>query len=236
MVICVKCDKGYIDLNKLRVLEEDIHACEECYNKSKLVHSIVHHISKIIGVDIEYLYIHIDWRLYCKFSHTFEAFKLIILDPESVLELLVKEVKEIGSDGPKLMKVVPAMTEELKDAPDAMRKAEAVGNDDCLTKTKLVTPLLYVLTTKTLDNDKRRSGLNNIIKYFTKAIENEKGKLIVKEAPTAVSECTDKLLAKHMEKLKSTNEEVDGDADIKEEEDIGISEVDVKNFGIPNQA
>lgn len=34
---------------------------------------------------------------------------------------------------------------------EAMRKAEAVGNDDCPVKIKLVAPPLYVLTTQTLD-------------------------------------------------------------------------------------
>lgn len=34
---------------------------------------------------------------------------------------------------------------------EAMRKAEAAGNDDCPVKIKLVAPPLYVLTTQTLD-------------------------------------------------------------------------------------
>lgn len=34
---------------------------------------------------------------------------------------------------------------------EAMKKAEAAGNDDCPVKIKLVAPPLYVLTTQTLD-------------------------------------------------------------------------------------
>lgn len=34
---------------------------------------------------------------------------------------------------------------------DAMRKAEAAGNNDCPVKIKLVAPPLYVLTTQTLN-------------------------------------------------------------------------------------
>lgn len=34
---------------------------------------------------------------------------------------------------------------------EAMRKAEAAGNDDCPVNIKLVAPPLYVLTTQTLD-------------------------------------------------------------------------------------
>ncbi len=36
-------EKGYIDLSKRRVSPEDIIRCEEKYNKSKAVHSIMRH-------------------------------------------------------------------------------------------------------------------------------------------------------------------------------------------------
>ncbi|XP_020596318.1 eukaryotic translation initiation factor 2 subunit alpha homolog [Phalaenopsis equestris] len=265
MVVRVDRDKGYIDLSKRRVSEEDIHACEERYNKSKLVHSIMRHVSETVGVDLEDLYIHIGWPLYRKFGHAFEAFKLIVTDPDSVLESLTKEEKEVGSDGIEVTKVVPALTEELKDAlvknirrrmtpqplkiradiemkcfqfdgvlhiKEAMKKAEAAGNDDCLVKIKLVAPPLYVLTTQTLDKDKGITVLNDAIKACNEAIEKQKGKLIVKESARAVSEREDKLLAEHMDKLRSANEEIDGDADSEEEEDTGMGEVDVENSGI----
>ena len=40
MVLHVDKEKGYIDLSKRRVSEEDIQACKERYNKSKLDSSI----------------------------------------------------------------------------------------------------------------------------------------------------------------------------------------------------
>ncbi|KAH9702638.1 eukaryotic translation initiation factor 2 subunit alpha-like [Citrus sinensis] len=165
MVLRVDKEKGYIDLSKRRVSEEDIQACEERYNKSKLVHSIMRHVAETLGIDLE-------------------AFKIIVTDPDSVLNSLTREVKEIGPDGQEVTKVIPAVTEEVKDAlvknirrrmtpqplkiradvemkcfqfdgvlhiKDAMRKAEAAGNNDCPVKIKLVAPPLYVLTTQTLD-------------------------------------------------------------------------------------
>ena len=45
---------------------------------------------------------------------------------------------------------------------EAMRKAEAAGNDDCPVKIKLVAPPLYVLTTHTLDKVSQSSVLNMI--------------------------------------------------------------------------
>lgn len=53
MVLSVDKEKGYIDLSKRRVSEEDIQACEERYNKSKLVHSIMRHVAETLYIDLE---------------------------------------------------------------------------------------------------------------------------------------------------------------------------------------
>jgi translation initiation factor 2 subunit 1 len=53
MVFWVDKEKGYIDLSKRRVSEGDIQACEESYNKSKLIHSIMCHVAKTMGNDLE---------------------------------------------------------------------------------------------------------------------------------------------------------------------------------------
>lgn len=50
-------------------------------------------------------------------------------------------------------------------------------------------------------------------------MEGAKGKLIVKEAPRAVSERDDRLLAEKLEALEAANKEVDGDDDASSEGD-----------------
>ncbi|MCO5573905.1 hypothetical protein L7F22_027680 [Adiantum nelumboides] len=62
------------------------------------------------------LYVHVGWPLYRKFGHAFEAFKIIVTDPDSVLGGLTREVKEIGPDGVEVTKTMPAMTDEVKQA------------------------------------------------------------------------------------------------------------------------
>ncbi|XP_078428189.1 eukaryotic translation initiation factor 2 subunit alpha homolog [Wolffia australiana] len=260
MVLRVDKEKGYIDLSKRRVSEEDIKACEERYNKSKLVHSIMRHVGETMLIDLEDLYVHVGWPLYRKYGHAFEAFKLIVNDPDSILDTLTREVKEVGPNGLEVTKVVPALTEEVKDAlvknirrrmtpqplkiradiemkcfhfdgvlhiKEAMRKAEAAGNHDCPVKIKLVAPPLYVLTTQTLDKEQGISVLTNAIQTCTEEIDKYKGKLTVKEAPRAVSERDDKLLAEHMAKLIAANEEVSGDEGSEDEEDTGMGEIDL---------
>ncbi|CAA6672881.1 unnamed protein product [Spirodela intermedia] len=254
MVLRVDREKGYIDLSKRRVSEEDIKTCEERYNKSKLVHSIMRHVAETMLLDLEDLYVHVGWPLYRNYGHAFEAFKVIVTDPDSVLDSLTRKLRKLVS------KVVPALTDEVKDAliknirrrmtpqplkiradiemkcfqfdgvlhiKEAMRKAEAAGNDDCPVKIKLVAPPLYVLTTQTLDKEQGISILTEAIQACTKEIDKHKGKLSVKEAPRAVSERDDKLLAEHMAKLRAANEEVSGDEGSEEEEDTGMGEIDL---------
>ncbi|KAF3544967.1 hypothetical protein DY000_02002241 [Brassica cretica] len=226
MVLRVDKEKGYIDLSKRREL-----------------------------------YVNIGWPLYRKHCHAFEAFKVLVTDPDSVLGSLTREIKEVGPDGQEVTKVVPAVTEEVKDAlvknirrrmtpqpmkiradielkcfqfdgvvhiKEAMRKAEAAGNEDCPVKIKLVAPPLYVLTTQTLDKEQGIEILEKAIAVCTETIEEHKGKLVIKEAPRAVSERDDKMLTEHMAKLRMDNEEISGDEESgEEEEDTGMGEVDI---------
>ncbi|XP_073305247.1 eukaryotic translation initiation factor 2 subunit alpha homolog [Primulina huaijiensis] len=264
MVLRVDKDKGYIDLSKRRVSEEDIQACEERFNKSKLVHSIMRHVAETMKIDLEDLYVHVGWPLYRKYGHAFEAFKLVVNDPDSILDSLTREVKEVEPSGQEITKVVPALSEDVKDSlvknirrrmtpqplkiradiemkcfqfdgvlhiKEAMRKAEAAGNKDCPVKIKLVAPPAYVLNTQTLDKEQGISVLNKAIEACTEEIVRHSGKLTVKEAPRAVSEREDKLLAEQMAKLGRENEEISGDEDSEEEEDTGMGDIDLESSG-----
>jgi translation initiation factor 2 subunit 1 len=78
------CPAGYIDLSKRRVSPEDIVKCEERYNKSKMVHSIMRHVAEKTQVPIEELYESIAWPLNKKYGHSIDAFKLSITYVEPV--------------------------------------------------------------------------------------------------------------------------------------------------------
>lgn len=88
-----------------------------------------------------------------------------------------------------------------------------------------------MLNTQTLDKEQGIAILTKAIAACTEEIERHKGKLAVKEAPRAVSEREDKLLAEQMAKLGRENEEISGDEDSEEEEDTGMGEIDVENSG-----
>lgn len=71
----LKGNAGYIDLSKRRVSPEDIIRCEERYNKSKIVHSIMRHVAEKTQTPIEELYETIGWPLNKKYGHSLDAFK-----------------------------------------------------------------------------------------------------------------------------------------------------------------
>lgn len=252
MVLRVDKEKGYIDLSKRRVSPEDIAACEEKYNKSKMVHSIMRHVSEICGADVVELYETIAWPMYRKYGHAFEAFKIIGQDPEAILGELTK-TNEAGE-------TVPAVTPAVKDAlilnirrrmtptplkiradveltcfaydgvlhiKAAMKASESVSRNDVQIKMKLVAPPLYVLTTQTLDKDAGITLLNEAVEKCKESIEANKGRLVVKEAARAVSERDEKLLAEKLDKLAAANEEVDGDASSGEEDET-MGDIDVE--------
>ena len=84
MVLRVDREKGYIDLSKRRVSAEDVAKCDERFQRSKAVHSIVRHVSEVQHIDMEELYRLTAWPLYEKFGHAYEAFCAAITDADSI--------------------------------------------------------------------------------------------------------------------------------------------------------
>ena len=84
MVLRVDKEKGYIDLSKRRVSAEDVQKCDDRFQRSKAVHSIVRHVAETQHVDIEELYSKTAWPLYEKFGHAYEAFCAAITDANSI--------------------------------------------------------------------------------------------------------------------------------------------------------
>jgi len=252
MVLRVDEEKGYIDLSKRRVSPEDVQACEDKFNKSKMVHSIMHQVSMTTGTDLEQLYKDVGWPLYAKHKHAFEAFKIIVVDPDAVLGGLKKTDPATGEQVPALSdldreclikNIRRRMTPQpLKIRADieltcfaydgvlhikaAMREAEKASTDECAVKMCLVASPLYVLTTQTLNKDAGIAALQKGIDLAQAAIEKEKGKVVIKEAPRAVSEHDDRLLQEKMDKLENANKDVDGD-DSDGEQDETMGDVDV---------
>jgi len=254
MVVRVDKEKGYIDLSKRRVSPEDMSKCEDKYNKSKMVHSIMRHVAETTPAMLEDLYTQFGWPLYKTHGHAFEAFKQLVVDPESIFstfrgadgalppvledvdvrESLLKNIQRRMTPQPLKIRADIELTcfqyDGVLHIKEAMRAGEKGGTEECPVKVKLVAPPLYVLTTQTLEKELGITTLTEAIKLMTASIEGAKGKLVVKEEARAVSERDDRLLAEKLDQLAKAQEEVDGD-DSDGEQDETMGDIDVEGMG-----
>lgn len=243
MVLRVDREKGYIDLSKRRVSPEDVQKCDERFQRSKAVHSIVRHVSEVSHTDMESLYKQTAWPLYAKFGHAYEAFCAAITDPDSIFngELmpgLPNELRAAMLDNiakrltPTAIKIRADIEvtcfhyEGINAIKGALLKGFELGSDDLPIKIKLVAPPLYVMLCSALDKQKGIELLKKAIDVMTEEIKKHKGDLQVKAPPRAVDERDDKLLANLLEKMEAQNQEVDGD-DEGEEADEGMGGADI---------
>jgi len=233
----VLTDIGYIDLSKRRVSAEDIVKCEERYNKSKMVHSIMRHVAEKTVTPIEDLYKAIGWPLNKKYGHAIDAFKLSITNPDVWQEVtfpseavktelqtyiskrLTPQPTKVRSD----IEVTCFGYDGIDAVKDALRQAEAKNTKETQVKVKLVSPPLYVLTSQTLDKQHGIDTLHTAIDDITASIKAAGGACVIKMQPKAVTETDDAELQALMDKRERENAEVSGDED-ESESDEGIAE------------
>ncbi|KXS97262.1 hypothetical protein AC578_34 [Pseudocercospora eumusae] len=233
VVLRVDKEKGYIDLSKRRVSPEDIIKCEERYNKSKMVHSIMRHVAEKTNTPIEELYQDIGWPLNKKYGHAVDAFKLSITNSDVWNEVTFKSevikdelISYIGkrlTPQPTKVRADVEVTcfgyEGIDAVKTALRAAEAKNTPETQVKVKLVSPPLYVLTSQTIDKNNGIEVLNEAIKEIDNNIRGAGGNCVIKMAPKAVTENDDAELQALMDKRERENQEVSGDEDDSESDE-----------------
>ncbi|KKK15866.1 hypothetical protein P175DRAFT_0436269 [Aspergillus ochraceoroseus IBT 24754] len=237
IVLRVDKEKGYIDLSKRRVSPEDVIKCEERYNKSKAVHSILRHVAEATQTPLETLYQQIAWPLNRKYGHSHDAFKVSITNPdvwsevefpsESVKKELTNYIGKRLTPHPTKVRADIEVTcfgyDGIDAVKNALRTAEANNTPENQIKVKLVAPPLYVLTSQCLDKTLGIQMLEQAIEKIEATIKESGGGCIVKMAPKAVTEHDDAALQELMEKRERENMEVSGDESMSES-DEGVPE------------
>ncbi|KAJ5924472.1 hypothetical protein N7466_008659 [Penicillium verhagenii] len=233
IVLRVDKEKGYIDLSKRRVSPEDVVKCEERYNKSKAVHSILRHVAEAAQTPLETLYQQIAWPLDKKYGHSHDAFKISISNPEvwneiefpseSVKKELQLYISKKLTPAPTKIRADIEVTcfsyEGIDAVKAALRTAEAENTPENQIKVKLVAPPLYVLTSQCLDKQLGIKQLEAGILRIEAHIKAAGGNCTVKMAPKAVTEHDDAILQELMEKRERENQEVSGDESGSESDD-----------------
>ncbi|KAL2110890.1 hypothetical protein VUR80DRAFT_561 [Thermomyces stellatus] len=233
VVLRVDKEKGYIDLSKRRVSPEDVVKCEERYNKSKMVHSIMRHVAEKTNTPIEELYKSITWPLNKKYGHAIDAFRLAITNQDvwqdttfpsdAVKDELLSYIGKRLAPQPIKVRADVEVTCFGYDGIDAIKnalsRAEANNTPENQVKVRLVSPPLYVLTSTCLDKNLGIKQLEEAIVDVRNTIEQAGGKLDVKMEPKAVTESDDAELQALMEKRERENAEVSGDESVSESDE-----------------
>lgn len=230
VVLRVDKEKGYIDLSKRRVSEEDIAKCEEKYNKSKAVHSIMRHVAESTHQNLEDIYVQFGWPLYKRFGHAFDAFKMALTEPEKVFadlnlseemkDSLIKNIKRRLTPQPVKVRADVEVTcfqyEGIDAIKQALAKGEASSTPDSPVKIKLVAPPLYVVVTTSVQKETGIKAINVAIEAIKEELAKYKGELTVKVEARTVHERDEKELTSLFERLAKENSEVPGDDDEEE--------------------
>eukprot|EP00744_Colponema_vietnamica_P002920 GILI01004535.1.p1 GENE.GILI01004535.1~~GILI01004535.1.p1 ORF type:complete len:348 (-),score=129.75 GILI01004535.1:198-1241(-) len=247
VVLRVDKEKGYIDLSKRRVEQEDLAKCENKFHKSKTVHSIMRHVAEQLNMDLEALYIQVGWPLYRKYSHAYDAFSLLIgpepVDifeglevPQSTKDLLIKQIKRRMTPQPVKIRADVEVTcfdyEGIDAIKAALKAAESCGTQDIPVQVKLVSPPQYVITAVTLEKDLGIQLVNNAVEAVKKEITARRGQFVLKHAARMIGDQEEKQLLSLMEKMEQQNREVGGDDDEDENQEGITANIDVS--GLPD--
>ncbi|CCE61545.1 hypothetical protein TPHA_0A04707 [Tetrapisispora phaffii CBS 4417] len=219
VVLRVDKEKGYIDLSKRRVSSEDIIKCEEKYQKSKSVHSILRFCSEKFQIPLEELYKTIAWPLSRKYGHAYEAFKMSIID-DTIWEGIEPPTKEVFAElkeyisrrlTPQAVKIradveVSCFGYEGIDAiKKALKAAESLSTEQMQIKVKLVAAPLYVITTQALDKAKGIELLEQALEKISEVISEFDGVCNVTTAPKSVTATEDAELQALLESKELDN-------------------------------
>ncbi|KAG7693596.1 hypothetical protein KL933_004637 [Ogataea haglerorum] len=227
VVLRVDKDKGYIDLSKRRVSSEEIVKCEERFNKSKAVHSILRRCAEKHNIPLEHLYETIAWPLSREYGHAFDAFRISITDPSIFNKItppsqeVLEELKEHISRRltPQAIKcradieVSCFSYEGINAIKEALAAAESLSTEQNAIKVKLVAAPRYVVTTQSLDKQTGINILNEAIEKVNEVITKYGGVCDVAMAPKAVTATEDAELQALLERKELENAMESEDSD-----------------------
>ncbi|ORY96738.1 eukaryotic translation initiation factor 2 alpha subunit-domain-containing protein [Syncephalastrum racemosum] len=228
VVLRVDEEKGYIDLSKRRVTPEDVARCEERFNKSKAVHSILRHVAEKHDLELKGLYEQIGWPLYKKFGHAYDAFKVAISDPTSVFEGMdIDEtiMKDMLANIRRRMTPQPVKIRAQLDLrctgidgvnaiKEALKAGEAQSTEGVPIKVTYLAAPFYVVTADAIDKTAGFEVIEKAINAIQDTLQSHKwARFKVEKEAKLVSDSDDRDFAALMAQAEKENELVSGDED-----------------------
>lgn len=231
-------DKGYIDLSKKKVTEDDVKPCETRYNKAKDVHSIMQHVARECRCNLESLYRACGWPLYKKYGHAYDAFGASFADPEKVLgclgleedikEKLITTIQHRHKAQPFRVRADVEVTCFKYEGIDAIREAlkageKSVEGNDCALTIRLLAAPTYVIVANSVDKEEGLALVDKAIDAIKVAIIEKGGSLKVTKAAAVVS-MEDEVKAVGEDDDEEDEEEEDEEEESDEDDEEGGDE------------
>jgi translation initiation factor 2 subunit 1 len=225
-------DKGYIDLSKKKVTEDDMKPCEMRYNKAKDVHSIMQHVARECRCNLESLYKVVAWPLYKKYGHAYDAFGTAVADPEKVFgplnleedvkEKLITTIRHRHKAQPFRVRADVEVTCFRYEGIDAIRTAlkageKSVEGNQCQLSIRLLASPTYVVVASSADKDDGLQLVEKAIEAVRVSIVEQGGALKVTRAAAIVSTEDEMKHGSDDEDNEEDEEEEDEDSDEDEE-------------------
>jgi len=203
-VLRVDKEKGYIDLSKKYVTEDDVIATTERFTKSKTVHSIMKHTAVTCKIPVKEILEKVCWPLYDKYydeeeeqGHALDGLHEILLNEslldeynldENVKSCLLKEIKHRLAEQPFKIQAQIDVTCFTPQGISAIKEALSTGKTYAesineLLEVNLMSTPTYRLITQCADKQRGIDVLNKIIKVIEEAIKEKKGNFALKEEP-----------------------------------------------------
>lgn len=199
-VLRVDKEKGYIDLSKKNVTDDNVTECTEKYTKAKTVHSIMKHVSVSAKVPLRELLEKVAWKFYDEYDHALTGLINLVKNPELgasldldpvVKDILIKEVTHRLSERPVKVQAEVEVTCFTSEGIDAIKPSLIAGkvlpSGETVEIHLLSTPiyrLVYQCQTKQQGVD----VLNESIEIIRKEITQRKGGFNIKTPPNAINE------------------------------------------------
>lgn len=186
IVVRVDAEKGYIDLSKKRVTSEDISICQEKFNKSKTVHSILYHVARKENISLKHLYTTVAWPLSREYIHTYNAFKLAVTQPDLIKNFNLPDTTQnelISCIQHRLTPQPVKIRADLQvkcfgyDGIDAIKESLLAGADTNKEniKIRLVAPPDFIIITECLDKELGLSQVRTAIDAVIDKMKTFKG-------------------------------------------------------------
>jgi translation initiation factor 2 subunit 1 len=233
VVLRVDKDKKYIDLSIKRVSPEDNEKCFDKYAKEKVVNGIMKQIAEKTKKPLQEYYEKYIWKLTEKYGTAYNAFKLILSDPDVIFDAIdvsdSDERKEISHGIMKKMRLhmvkayaeidlmcfrtgIDAIKTILQSGNICVKHQQKYGEGESIVSIHYVGAPTYSLSTTSFDRQCALQTLHRSIEIMKKiSLEND-GELIVKKHPFIVGEEKD-FIDKIMDQIESDDSSDSSDSD-----------------------